>query len=323
MFAIPGDADTLLHRLSGKRVVVTGAGGFIGSALLRFLAPYATDVRALLGAPGDPVWEPPCHSQTYFADIRDGPKLIELMQGADVVVHAAGSPSVRASFDEPGKCAAVHVLGTVTVMEACRAAQVRRIVYLSSAEVYGRPSCNPVREDCPIRPLSPYGVAKAAAETFVRTMALRAQMKCCILRPFSVFGPRQSPGSLVATILSQSMQGEGIWLNDLKPVRDYCYVQDAAEAIAFGCVADVDDCTCNIGSGRGTNVQQLAEMILNLQSIELPIRQKDSSDRPEGTEIYELIADVGRAAMVLGWQPRTSLAAGLRETIAWTQQRGS
>jgi nucleoside-diphosphate-sugar epimerase len=317
------DAATLLLRLSSRRIVVTGAGGFIGSTLLRFLSPYATDVRAVLGAPGDTVWQPPCHHQAYFADILDGPRLTELMQGADVVVHAAGSPSVRDSFDEPGKCAAVHVLGTVAVMQACRAAQVQRIVYLSSAEVYGRPSCNPVREDCPIRPLSPYGAAKASAETFVRTMALKDEMQCCILRPFSVYGPRQSQGSLVASILSQSMQGENIWLNDLKPVRDYCYVQDVAEAIAIGCVADLEDCTCNIGSGRGTDVNQLAEMILHLQRIEIPIRQKNGSDRPEGTEIYELIADIGSAATVLGWKPRTSLIAGLRETITWSQQRGS
>jgi len=318
-----GDGANLLLRLSGKRILVTGAGGFIGSNFLHLLSPYATEVRAILGAPGDTVWHPPSRVQTCFADILDTPRLTELMQGADVVVHAAGPPSVRDSFDEPGKCAAVHVLGTVAVMQACRAAQVRRIVYLSSAEVYGRPPCNPVREDCPIRPLSPYGAAKASAEMFVRTMALEGQMECCILRPFSVFGPRQSPGSLVATILSQSMQGEGIWLNDLKPVRDYCYVQDVAEAIAIGSVADLEDCTCNIGSGQGIDVQHLAEMILRLQSIEVPVQQKKSSDRPQGREIYELIADIGRAATLLGWKPRTSLNAGLEETITWSQQRGS
>ena len=317
------ETDALLRRLCGKCVVVTGAGGFIGFAALSVLAPYAAELRALLGAPGDPVWKPPIHIQTHLADIRDRVKLLELMRGADVVVHAAGPPSVRTSFREPGECAAVHVLGTIAVMEACRTAQVQRVVYISSAEVYGQPDFRPVWEECAIRPLSPYGAAKAAAEVFVRTMAQQANIECCVLRLFSVFGPRQSPCSVIATILSQSGRAEGLWLNDLKPIRDYCYVQDVAEAIALACVAGVKDCTCNIGSGQGTSVEQLAELILSLQAKQVPIRQKASGERPQGTEIYELVADVGRAASILGWQPRTPLAAGLRETIAWTQQRGS
>jgi nucleoside-diphosphate-sugar epimerase len=315
--------DKWLDRLSGKRIAVIGGGGFIGSATVRLLASHGTEIRAVVGAPGDPVWELPDDVQTCFADMGDRAKLIEFLRGVEIVVHAAGSPSVRASFEDPGGCAAVHVSGTISVMEACRSAQVRRVVYVSSAEVYGCPDANPVEEDCAVRPLSPYGAAKAAAEMFVRTMAQQAKLTYCVLRPFSVYGPRQSPESLTATILSQSANSEGVWLHDLKPVRDYCYVDDVAEAIARAGIAEMVDCTCNVGSGQGMGVLEWAEMILRLQSLELPVRQTGGSDRPDCSNIYELVADVRRAATVLGWRPRTSLAAGLRETIAWTQQRGS
>jgi len=313
----------LLRRLSGKRVFVTGGGGFIGSSLLELLASCATNVRTLLGAPGDRVCDPPAQIEAHFGDLRDAAKLVELMQEVDVAVHAAGPPSVRASFEQPDKYAAVHVMGTVALMQACRTAGVRRIVYVSSAEVYGQPACNPVCEDSAMRPLSPYGAAKSAAEMFVQTLAAEANIEHCILRLFSVFGPRQSSASVIATILSQSSQAQEVCLHNLKPVRDYCYVRDIAEAIALACVAEANDCTCNIGSGRGTSVQELADTILSLQKANLPIRQEARSDRPARTEIYELVANIEKAGTLLGWQPRTALADGLRETIAWHRQHGS
>ncbi len=315
--------DRLLRQLSGKCIAVTGAGGFIGSTLLQRLVPYSVKIRALLGTPGDPVWDPPQLCEAHFADISDLAKLVDLMRGAEVVVHAAGSPSVHASFLDPTQCVAVHTLGTVTVIEACQKAGVRRLIYLSSAEVYGAPSSNPVSEEFPIQPLSPYGAAKAAAEMFVRTMAAQSDLECCILRPFSVYGPRQSSASLIATILSQAKQDECVWLSDLKPVRDYCYVQDVVEAIALACAADVNGGTFNIGSGEGTSVKEIAELILRLQNIDIPIRQKAHPDRPPATEIYQLVADIGKAKSALGWQPRTSLADGLGETMAWMKRRDS
>jgi nucleoside-diphosphate-sugar epimerase len=317
------NTERLVQELSNKSIFVAGAGGFIGSSLLELLTSLAADVRALLGAPGETVWDPPPQTKAFFGDLRDTAGLAELMQGADIAIHAAGPPSVRASFEQPKKCAGVHVLGTIALMQACQAAGVRRVVYISSAEVYGCPACNPVCEDAPMEPISPYGAAKSAAEMFVRILAAQAKMEYCILRPFSVFGPRQSSGSVIATILSQSPQGQAVHLNDLSPVRDYCYVRDVAEAIALACVADVSECTCNIGSGIGTSVQELAETILSLHNASVPIRKKVRSDRPEGTEIYELVANIEKARGLLGWQPRTPLATGLRETIAWARQHAS
>ena len=316
------DISSKLRTLSGKTILVTGAGGFIGSAITDLLASFSVKVRALLGAPGERVWEPCQPVETCRADIRDLAKLCEFAGGADIVVHAAGPPSVRSSFEFPADCASIHTVGTVTLLEACRRSGVSRVVYLSSAEVYGRPSTNPVEESHPVRPLSPYGAAKAAAEIFVKTMASSSKIEHLILRPFSVFGPRQSPDSLIATILRQAKRDGCVWLSDLKPMRDYCYVQDLVEAIALACTVNGEGCVFNIGSGEGTSVEEIAKFILRLREIDIPIRQKPHSERPPDAEVYRLVADARKAKAVLGWEPRTSLADGLMETIAWMKQSG-
>lgn len=316
------DIDSALRTLSGKTILVTGAGGFIGSAVTDLLASLSVKVRALLGAPDERVWEPCQPVESFRADIRDLAKLCEFARGAHIVVHAAGPPSVRSSFEFPADCASIHTVGTVTVMEACRRGGVSRIVYLSSAEVYGQPSTNPVKEDCPVRPLSPYGATKAAAEIFIRTMASASKIEHLILRPFSVFGPRQSPDSLIGNILRQAKPDGCVWLNDLRPTRDYCYVQDLVEAIALACTVKGEECVFNIGSGEGTSVEEIAKLILRLLETDIPIRQKTHSELPQHAEIYRLVADARKAKAVLGWKARTSLADGLEETIAWMKRNG-
>jgi len=312
--------NSRLHALAGKTILVVGAGGFIGSAVTEFLLSLSIRVRALLSAPEQPAWNVGGTVETCRADIRDIAKLRELAQGADIVVHAAGPPSVRSSFEFPAECASIHTLGTVALLEACRRTGVARFVYLSSAEVYGRPATERVAENHPLQPLSPYGAAKAAAEVFVMTMARLCNIKYVILRPFSVYGPRQSPQSLVGTILRQSQQEGCVYLSDLRPVRDYCYVRDLAEAVALACSANESDGIFNIASGEGTSVEQMAKLILGICHRDMLVQQKNQPERPQEAEIFRLVADTERARNVLGWEPRTALEDGIRETVAWMQR---
>jgi nucleoside-diphosphate-sugar epimerase len=306
--------------IEGKTILVTGAGGFIGSALVDFLLSQSARVRALLGVPGEPVWNPRSPAQIFHADIRELPKMREYVRGVDVVVHLAGPPSVQASFQFPSEYAAVHTLGTATIMEACQKECIPRIVYLSSAEVYGRPTSNPVTEDASVSPLSPYATAKVAAEVFVRTMAAFSIMDAVILRPFSVYGPRLSSVSLIANILEQIRGNECVSVRDLTPVRDYCYVKDVVEAVALACSVDVHNCTLNIGSGRGMSVKELAALIIQLVGKEFEVKQNPIPDLLPRQKVHELIADTHRAREILGWEARTSMEDGLRETILWMNQ---
>jgi nucleoside-diphosphate-sugar epimerase len=312
----------IASRLSGTRILVTGAGGFIGSAVLKLLAALPLELRALLGAPGDPIWNPPSGTMNYWTDIRDLSHVTEAMRGVDVVIHGAGPPSVRNSFSAPAECAAVHILGTVTVLQASQLVGVKRVIYISSAEVYGRPIENSVSAAHVLHPISPYGAAKAACEYFVMAMASASAMESVILRPFSILGPRLSRDSVVATILRQARHDEYIWVNNLHSVRDYCFVYDLADAIVRACCLDIPGSILNIGSGTGTSVAEIARIALKLFGRDIPIRQCEVSDRPTQSDIPLLIANVERADSTLQWRTKTTLEQGLVETMQWLDATG-
>ncbi len=302
-------------------IAVTGGGGFIGSAVVARLHGAGARVRALLGPPGAPVHPPADGVEAIRCDITEHAALEALFAGADVVVHAAGPPSVRASFDEPLEFVRAHVLGTACVLEAMRRTGVRRIVHVSSAEIYGRPLGELVREDDPPAPRSPYGAAKLAAETLVRAAAWSAGLSGYSLRPFSVYGPRMAGTSLVGTILAQAAAGSEILVEDLGAVRDYCYVRDLADAVAAACERHAAGVVpLNVASGAATSVPMLVSALGRALGRPLSVRQRDGRARPPNAEIPRLVADVRAAAEVLGWRPRHGIEAGfadmLRQAVA-------
>ena len=308
---------SFIERIRLKRILVTGAGGFIGSRVVEALLNRGATVRALVAAPGEyaRVLRSPS-LENCRADINDAAALEHLTDEIDVVVHMAGPPSVATSFDEPAVFARIHAAGTATVLSACRKAGVNRFVYVSSAEVYGRPQTSLVSEDHPLAPRSPYGAAKASAEHFVHVFATSFGISSVILRPFSVYGPDSSPASVVATILRMARFEDAVVLNDLAPVRDYCFVEDVADAILRACVVPVAGvATFNIGSGAGVSVGDLAKAVLRVLGRNIPVAERQDRRRPETAEIYTLMADRSRASKILGWEPTTNLESGIRHCI--------
>ena len=297
-------------------VLVTGAGGFIGSAVTRLLAEAGVQVRAHLGPPGATTIPPPAGLDAISADIDDLDGVRSLVDGVTTIVHLAGPASVAASFSDPIGYARAHVVGTATLLEACRGSEVRTLVHVSSAELYGRPDRNPVREDDPLRPRSPYGAVKLGAESLVRSLAPVLGIRSVALRPFSVYGPGGPRRSLVGTLLEQAVHAEEVLLGDLRPVRDYCFVDDVATAVARACSSDagVGD-VFNVGSGVGTSVEDLARLALSVVGRDVPIRT-GVPDRPAGVDVSELVADVSAIRRELGWTAATSLRDGLSRTIA-------
>lgn len=307
--------------LSGSTVLVTGAGGFVGSTIVRSLVQEGVHVRALLGAPDQRAIEPPAGVEILRADICDDAPIEELTEGADAVIHAAGPPSVTASFAAPVEYVRVHVQGTVVMLEACRKLHVRKFIYISSAEIYGRPQVNPVTEEHQLEPRSPYGAAKAAAEQFVRAYAATFGGNAVILRPFSVYGPHLSPKSVLASIIEQAISRDAIFVQDLRPRRDFCYSVDVARAASAACAANLDgSVTVNIGSGVSTSIGVLAEMVLEATGRRLPVLEKSADRRDSRSEIFNLVADTERARELLGWNPKVSLTDGLRRTLAWYRE---
>jgi nucleoside-diphosphate-sugar epimerase len=303
--------------LAKAAVLITGAGGFIGSALVARLAGNGVQLRTVAGAPGDTIVEPPTHVRSVRADINDIDAILPLAHDVETIVHLAGPASAAASFADPVGYVNAHVGGTLSMLEIARRAGVQRFVYVSSAEVYGRVDGQPVNETAPPQPRSPYGGAKAAAENLVRTYANAFGISACVLRPFSVYGPGQAPYALVPTIVRQALESDRVILHDLRPVRDYCYVGDLIDAIERACSLTADGFRVfNIASGIGTSVRDLAQAIIALSGRRIAIEESGVANRPTNVDIFELIADIERARTQLGWSPKTSLEEGLRATIA-------
>jgi nucleoside-diphosphate-sugar epimerase len=305
--------------LVGESVLVTGAGGFIGSTVVGALLQRGAKVRALAGAPGQDTSELPAGLTAVHADIGDHAVLLELAAGASIAIHLAGPPSVGASFEAPLEYGRVHAGGTLGMLEACRFAGVRRLIYLSSAEVYGRPSVERVAEDHPLGPRSPYAASKAAAEQYVGAYGRGFGLETVILRPFSVYGPGLAAGSVLGTIMHQALRGDEVVLADLAPVRDYVFVSDVVLGILRAAVASCSGETFNLGSGVGTSVAGLARKVLILTGRMLPVRSDPARRRASEAEIHHLVADPTRAERVLGWIPVVPLEEGLRQTLRWME----
>lgn len=303
--------------LRGSCIAVSGAGGFLGSAVVHALSDHGARVRALLGPTEEAsrLRRPRAEWLGYGA-LAEAQAVASWLEGADQVVHLAGPPSVAASFVDPASCIRAHGEGTAAVLEACRRQGISRLIYLSSAEVYGRSVQAKVDERAPLQARSPYAAAKIGAEKVIESWAYAHGLSGIVLRPFSIYGPGAHPDSLARRIIAMARAGGPIRLRNLRPIRDYCHVADLAEAVVRSCEwwgAGLE--TLNVGTGRGTSVDGLARIILQAMGLDLEIVESGDRDRPGASELETLVADNGRAAEVLGWQPLIPLEAGIRMTL--------
>jgi len=303
--------------MAGKvSFAVTGAGGFIGSHVTDALNASGIAVRGFLGPQSPALYSGgPAMAFSSHADIVDSGALDELLEGTHTVIHAAGPSSVAESFAHAGEYMRVHALGTTALLEACVRAGARRIVHISSAEVYGNQVPPVVSESAPLNATSPYGAAKIAAEQVVRAFAISGRVEAIVLRLFSVYGPRMSPHGVVSDVLRQASPRATIRVRDPRPVRDFCFVDDVAGAVVAACKADVNGfAVANIGSGVGTSVAGLVRVCAELTGAS-GIEARGEK-RPAGTDVDRLIASTDVARSVLGWAATTSLRDGLRQTLA-------
>jgi nucleoside-diphosphate-sugar epimerase len=292
---------------------VTGAGGFIGPALVQTLLERGASVRALVGPSlGTARVLAGPRLENAAGDVGDQSLLAELVHGTDLAVHLAGPASVARSFEQPADYVRVHVQGTLNVLEDCRKAGVRRLVYLSSAEVYGRSLSPQIAENHAVAPRSPYAAAKASAELFVRMAAETHGTGAIILRPFSVYGPGAAADSLIPTIVRQARSGSEVVLHDLRPVRDYCHVTDLADAVVRSSTAALSGVqTFNVGTGRGLSVAEVARIILEALGKKLELREDPARRRPADSELCALVADTTRARELLRFRAATSFEQGI------------
>ncbi len=297
--------------------LITGAAGFLGSALANRLVHESHTVRALDDlSTGDPKSLAP---EIHFTrgDINDRPKLWTLLQGVDCVFHLAARVLVPESVLYPREYNLVNVGGTVTMMEAMRDVGVRRVVFISSGAIYGDQDAQPVGEDATPLPRSPYAVSKLAAEYYVRTIGALWGIDTVCLRVFNTYGPgQQMPpvhAPVIPAFLRQACQNGTLVVNgDGNQTRDYVYLDDVINAMVASATApNVNQEIINVGSGRETSLRELVRLIVELTGGRPEVVYNPRNDRGPS----HMAADIQKARTLLGYQPKFSLEEGLRLTL--------
>ena len=315
--------------MQSKRVLVTGAGGFIGSHLVEELSRSGARVKAFVHynsrndwgmlefLPKDALRE----IEVVAGDICDPFSVREAIGGCEVVFHLAALIGIPYSYRAPQSYIAVNVQGTLNVLQASLDEGIEKVIHTSTSEVYGTAQYVPIDEKHPLNPQSPYAASKVAADKLASSYYLSFDLPVVTIRPFNTFGPRQSARAIVPTIVSQALAGGHVRLGSLEPFRDLTYVKDTV--CGFLSVACSEACvgtTINIGTGQGISVNDLVETISRVMGQELDLKVEQERIRPDKSEVWELICDYSRARETTGWEPQYSLEEGLRESIEWIRE---
>jgi NAD dependent epimerase/dehydratase len=313
----------------GKRVLVTGAGGFIGSHLVELLVREGHEVRALVRYNGRDdqghldrlPGEIKAEIEVHRGDLKDPEAIRKAVDGRAWVFHLGALIAIPYSYQNPLDVVQTNMVGTAHVLDACRAnSSLERVVLTSTSEVYGTAQFVPITESHPLRGQSPYAATKIGADALGESYHRAFGLPIAILRPFNTFGPRQSARAIIPTIISQALSRPKLKLGSLDPRRDLTYVKDTAAgflAIA-SCEAAIGR-VVNIGRGDDLTIGELVEKIARLIGKPLEVETDPVRVRPAASEVGRLLAGTALAMELMGWTPKYTLEEGLAETIDWVR----
>ena len=310
------------------KILVSGAGGFIGSHLTEYLIEQGHKVRAFVRYNSCNFWgwleksKYIDNIEIYSGDIRDYDSVYESIKGIDYVFHLAALIGIPYSYHSPLAYIKTNIEGTYNILQAARELKIKRVVHISTSEVYGTAQYVPIDEKHPINPQSPYAASKASADYLAKSFYLSFDLPVTIVRPFNTFGPRQSARAVIPTIISQALSGKKeIELGNLNSSRDFSYVLDTVEGIyKIGLHPDTLGEVVNIGTGKDISVRDLVTLISKLTKVDLKVRVDSKRIRPEKSEVQRLICDYSKANNLTGWKPCYTLEEGLEKTIAWFKE---
>jgi NAD dependent epimerase/dehydratase len=312
-----------------KKILVTGAGGFIGSHLTELLVQEGHQVRAFVRYNGRDdrgnLADLPAAIQAEVeiarGDLKDPNAVRGAVENREWVFHLGALIAIPYSYQNPHDFVQTNVLGTAHVLDACRAnPALERLVLTSTSEVYGTAQTVPITETHPLAGQSPYSATKIGADALGESYFRAFGLPVTVLRPFNTFGPRQSARAIIPTIISQALLRPTIKLGRLDPRRDLTYVKDTVTG--FAAIATCDRAlgrVVNIGRGADLSIGDLVELIAERLGREIGVETDRERIRPDASEVERLIAGTSLAQSLWGWKPRYSLEQGLDETIAWVQ----
>jgi len=312
-----------------KRVLVTGAGGFIGSHLTESLVDHGADVRAFVrynsrNDPGLLRLLPPerlDRVRILMGDLRDADAVRRAVRGVDVVFHLGSLIAIPYSYAHPRETVETNVIGALNVFEAARDAGVEKVVHTSTSEVYGTARYVPIDENHPLQGQSPYSASKIGADKVAESFYRSFDVPIATIRPFNTYGPRQSARAVIPTIITQALVQGKVALGATHTTRDYTYVDDLVRAFLLiaespGTVGE----TINVGSNYEISIGAVAGTVAALLGKEIDIITESERLRPEKSEVERLWCDNTRARDLLGWSPAVPLEEGLLRTIAWFRE---
>ena len=311
---------------AGRRTLVTGAAGFIGSHLTEALVQAGASVRAFVryNSRNDYGWLEDLEQsvfenvEIFRGDLANPEAVTGAVADCDTVFHLGALIPIPYSYLHPREFVAANVTGTLNILESSRRQDVARIVHTSSSEVYGTAQTVPIDESHPLRAQSPYAATKTAADQLALSFRGSFETPVVIARPFNTYGPRQSARAVIPTLITQALDRDSVELGSTHPTRDFLYVGDTVRGLMrCGDVEGIEGEVINLGTGVEISIGELANVVFSLLDRQPPVSFSPDRARPEGSEVERLLADPSKAERLMGWTSEVSLEAGLRRTIDW------
>lgn len=315
--------------LSGKKILVTGAEGFIGSHLVDALIKKGCDVRSFIHYNSFNSWgwldtlTPEKRAlDVFLGDIRDPNGVAKAIEGCDAVFHLAALIAIPFSYHSPDSYVDTNIKGTLNVLQAARRFGTERVVVTSTSEVYGTAKYTPIDERHPFQGQSPYSASKIGADRLAESFFRSFDTPIVIARPFNTYGPRQSARAVIPTVITQLLSGEmKLQLGDLSPTRDFNFVVDTVDGlIALAeCDAAIGE-EINIATGVEHTISTVADILIALINPGAEIVTDERRLRPHASEVFRLLGDNTKITSLTSWRPSYNLNLGLKATVDWFRQ---
>jgi NAD dependent epimerase/dehydratase len=315
--------------LKGKRVFVTGAGGFVGSHLVETLVKIGAKVRALVHYNSRNDWgmledldeNILKEVEVVTGDIRDGEGIRWMIKDQEVVFHLAALIGIPYSYVNPKDVIETNVLGSLNLLLAALDTDIEKFVHTSTSEVYGTAKYIPMDEKHHLNPQSPYAASKVSADQLALSFYHSYNLPVGLIRPFNIYGPRQSARAIIPSIIMQGLEGKKIKLGSFSPTRDLTYVEDAV--CGFICFAQSDNTIgeiVHLGTNQQVSILELVDLIGQMLHKNLTAKSERRRVRPQKSEVEKLMADISKAKRLFNWKPKISLEKGIEKTIKWMNE---
>jgi dTDP-glucose 4,6-dehydratase len=312
------------------KVLVTGAGGFMGSHLAEELVRQGEEVRALVrynsrddrGLLEELPEDVRSQIEVIPGDLKDPDGVKKAVKRCHKVFHLGALIAIPYSYIHPFDFIQTNVVGTAHLLNAClEEGTLQRFIHTSTSEVYGTAQYVPIDEKHPLQAQSPYAASKIAADKLAESYHLSFGLPVATIRPFNTYGPRQSLRAVIPTIISQAVGDKKVWLGNTKPRRDFLFVKDTVRGfVQVGKCEEAVGKVVNVGTGTDISVEELVKKILGLMGKQSKIEVEDRRIRPEKSEVMQLLSDTRLAQKLFQWAPRYTFEEGLTETIEWYQK---